>query len=158
MTDPFPDRRQLPPGLHAPIMSLAWSRDDSTSLITVAGEIDMSNSHLFTELVEFLCQSPVPLIAVDLSAVRFLGAHGVTALLQARQLVTSTGARLTLRDPSPFVLRVLGAAGVMRHLDLDGAPRPGGAAPPDVVLRLARRPPARPSSNRAAGQRPYSPR
>ncbi|MEV7327551.1 STAS domain-containing protein [Micromonospora sp. NPDC093244] len=158
MTDPFPDRRQLPPGLHTPIMSLAWSRDDSTSLITVAGEIDMSNSHLLTELVEFLCQSPVPLIAVDLSAVRFLGAHGITALLQASQLVTSAGARLTLRDPSPFVLRVLGAAGVMRHLALDDAPIPRGAALPDVVLRLARRPAVRPSSNRAAGQRPYSPR
>ncbi|WP_167517506.1 STAS domain-containing protein [Micromonospora orduensis] len=157
MTDQFPDRRPLPPGLHTPIMSLAWSRDGSTSLITVAGEIDMSNAHLLPELVEFLCQSPVPLIAVDLSAVRFLGAHGITALLQASKLVTSAGARLTLRDPSPFVLRVLGAAGVMPHLDLDGAPRPGGAAPTGVVLRLARPPPARTSADRLAGQRPHSP-
>ncbi|MBM0231289.1 STAS domain-containing protein [Micromonospora sp. STR1_7] len=150
MTDQFPDLRPSPPDVRTPIMSLALTRDGSTSLISVAGEIDMSNAHLLTELVEFLCRTPVPLIALDLSAVRFLGAHGVTALLQASKLTTTAGARLTVRAPSPFVLRVLGVAGVLPHLNLDGAPRASGAALTDVVWRTARPRPARTSTDRVA--------
>ncbi|MET8280380.1 STAS domain-containing protein [Micromonospora sp. NPDC005174] len=85
----------------------------------MAGEIDMSNAHLLTELVESLSATPAPLITLDLSEVRFLGAHGVSALLRARELAISAGGRLTLHDPSPFVLRVLAACKVLRHLGLD---------------------------------------
>ncbi|MFJ6167732.1 STAS domain-containing protein [Micromonospora orduensis] len=149
MTSNLPDLRPPSSGPRTPIMSLDLSRDGATSVISVAGEIDMSNYHLLTELVEFVCRAPVALIEVDLSAVRFLGAHGITALLQASKLSASAGARLTLRDPSPFVLRVLDAAKVTRHLDLDGAPGPAGAALVDAVAQLARPPPARPQTARA---------
>ncbi|WCN79386.1 STAS domain-containing protein [Micromonospora sp. LH3U1] len=108
-------------------MSLTLIRDGSFSLISAAGEIDMSNAHLLTELVEFLCRAPAPLITVDLSAVRFFGAHGISALLRASQEVAWARGRLTLRAPSPFVLRVLGVAGVMRHLELDVTSTPARA-------------------------------
>ncbi|MET8118388.1 STAS domain-containing protein [Micromonospora sp. NPDC005189] len=119
-----------------PIMSLALSRDGSLSVISVAGELDMSNAHLLTELVGYLCQTPVPLIAVDLSAVRFFGAHGVSALLKANRLAAGAGGRLTLRDPSPFVRRVLGVAGVTRHLAIAEPSTPVGAPVTGAVPRL----------------------
>ncbi|MET8234282.1 STAS domain-containing protein [Micromonospora sp. NPDC005298] len=156
MTTDVPADRPPPSGPHAPIMSLALNRDGSTSVISVAGEIDMSTAHLLTEQVELLCREPVPLIAVDLSAVRFLGAHGITALLQASKLTASAGARLTLRNPSPFVLRVLGAAGVMRHLDLAGAPGPGDTVLIDLVARHTRPPPARMPADHTIGHRHHS--
>ncbi|MGW3786654.1 STAS domain-containing protein [Micromonospora chokoriensis] len=110
-------------------MSLTWDRDGSLSTVSVVGDIDMSNAHLLTELVEFLCRTPTPLIAVDLSAVRFFGAHGVSALLRARHLAERAGGRLTLHDPSPFVRRVLGVAGVIRHLALDDPSSPADVRP-----------------------------
>ncbi|MGV9214029.1 STAS domain-containing protein [Micromonospora sp. RB23] len=100
-------------------MSLVLRDDGPTLSIAVAGEIDMSNAHLLTELVGSLCALPAPLITVDLSEVRFFGARGVSALLRARELAVSAGGQLTLRDPSPFVLRVLAVCRVLRHLGLD---------------------------------------
>lgn len=61
-----------------PIMSLALTSDGSAKLVTVSGEVDMSSAHLLTELVECVCRLPVPVIAVDLSAVRFFSAHAVS--------------------------------------------------------------------------------
>lgn len=110
-----------------PIMSLTLSHDGSESVISVVGELDMSTAHLLTQLVDSLCRAPTPLIAVDLSAVRFLGAHGISALLRSGQLAADAGGQLTLRALSPFVRRVLDVAGVLRHLELDDAPTPPGA-------------------------------
>ncbi|MBM0275289.1 STAS domain-containing protein [Micromonospora tarensis] len=120
-------------------MSLTLSRDGSFSLIRVAGEID-SNAHLLTELVEFLCRAPRPMVAVDLSAVHFFGAHGVSALLRAGQLAARADGRLTLRHPSPFVRRVLAVTGVTRHLALDRPSEPTGAHLGDTVSPSPRRP------------------
>ncbi|MFI5928571.1 STAS domain-containing protein [Micromonospora sp. NPDC051543] len=120
-------------------MSLVLRDDGPTLSIAVSGEIDMSNAHLLTELVGSLCAIPAPMIALDLSEVRFCGARGVSALLRARELVVSAGGRLTLRDPSPFVLRVLAACRVLPHLGLDGPTSP--ATPPLTSLVP---PPARP--------------
>ncbi|WP_346533320.1 STAS domain-containing protein [Micromonospora sp. DPT] len=100
-------------------MSLSLSCDGATKVITASGEIDMSNAHLLVELVEFLCRPPLPPIALDLSTVTYLGAPGIDALRQVRELVTSAGGRLTLRKAPPSVLHVLGVTGVPPQLDVD---------------------------------------
>ncbi|WP_051065794.1 STAS domain-containing protein [Micromonospora lupini] len=104
-------------------MSLALTDDGSVKLITVSGEIDMSNAHLLTELVEFVCRRPAPVIAVDLSAVRFFGAYGVSALLQAQGIAADARAAVLLRDPAPcvfYVLATTGALGSFRFSRADG--------------------------------------
>ncbi|MGC4807919.1 STAS domain-containing protein [Micromonospora sp. DT233] len=120
-----------------PIMSLALTCDQATTLITVSGEIDMSNAHLLTEMVEFACHPPTPTIAVDLSAVTFFGAHGVSALLRAQDAVARAEADFRLPDPAPCVTYILAATGVLGLFDPDGALRaPEGALrTSDGVLR-----------------------
>lgn len=128
-----------------PIMSLAMTGDGSAKLITVSGEIDMSNAHLLTELVEFVCRPPSPVIVVDLSAVRFFSAHGVSALLQSLDIAATAEAELLLRDPARCVAAILATTGALPRFALaTGAPtmppRPGAAPatavdpqPPDAV-------------------------
>ncbi|MGK5518109.1 hypothetical protein ACSNN9_02005 [Micromonospora sp. URMC 107] len=41
-------------------MSLNLTCDGPTRLVSVSGEIDMSNAYLLAELVEFVCQLPRP--------------------------------------------------------------------------------------------------
>ncbi|WP_158609819.1 MULTISPECIES: STAS domain-containing protein [unclassified Micromonospora] len=96
--------------------------DGSTKLITVSGEIDMSNAHLLTELMEFVCRPPSPVIAVDLSAVRFFGAHGVSALLQAQDIAAEAEAAIVLRDPAPCVTYILATTGALESFTLTRGP------------------------------------
>jgi anti-sigma B factor antagonist len=112
-----PDRDRL----REPIMSLALTDDGSAKLITVSGEIDMSNAHLLTELVEFVCRQPVPVVALDLSAVRFFSAHGVSALLQAQDIATDARAVVLLRDPAPCVTHILATTGALRSFRVNEA-------------------------------------
>ncbi|MBQ1028634.1 STAS domain-containing protein [Micromonospora parva] len=137
-----------------PILSLTMSHDGPVSVISVVGEMDMSNAHLLIELVEQLCRAPTPRIALNLSAVRFLGAHGISALLRSGQLAAQAGGRLTLRDPSPFVLRVLGVTRLLRHLERDDTSTPTGARISGVVAPPPRRaaPPHQPLSPSVADQ------
>ncbi|MEH1100515.1 STAS domain-containing protein [Micromonospora sp. CPCC 205561] len=117
-------------------MSMSLSGDGTTKVITVSGEIDMSNAHLLVELVEFLSDPPAPNVALDLSTVTHFGAHGISALLRAQELVISSGGRLRVSAVSPFVLYILGVTGMTPHLGIDVAPsRPGTvpAAGPPVV-------------------------
>ncbi|MFC4020820.1 STAS domain-containing protein [Micromonospora sp. GCM10011542] len=116
-------------------MRLDSTRQGSTKQLSVAGKVDMSNAHLLVEQVELLARTPPPQIALDLSAVTYLGAHGVTALLRAHHLVVHLGGQLTLRNPSPVVRYILGVTGVRQDLGLadtstapERQPRPGQAA------------------------------
>ncbi|MGK5441845.1 STAS domain-containing protein [Micromonospora sp. URMC 105] len=124
-------------------MSLALTGEGSAKLVTVSGEIDMSNAHLLTELVECVCRPPVPTIAVDLSAVRFFSAHGVSALLQAQHFAATAGATLLLRDPAPCVIYILATAGALAKFPLsrgvDRPPHPR-ATTVDLVTPVRRHP------------------
>ncbi|GAA4573182.1 hypothetical protein GCM10023176_37630 [Micromonospora coerulea] len=100
------------------VMWLTSTADGPTKQVKVCGEVDMSNAHLLVELVETLTRTPPPRVAVDLSEVTYFGAHGISALLQARALLTDRGGQLTVRDPSPIVLRIVTVAGVRHELGL----------------------------------------
>ncbi|MFC4144634.1 STAS domain-containing protein [Micromonospora mangrovi] len=136
-TEPRPVNRRPDAGPTEPTMSLALTGDGSAKLVTVAGEIDMSNAHLLTELVEFASRPPLPAIAVDLSAVRFFSAHGVQALLAAQNAAARAGVALFLRHPSPWVTHILAVTGALPRFELAGDT--DGAAP-NGVLALARQP------------------
>ncbi|MCG5470598.1 STAS domain-containing protein [Micromonospora sp. LAH09] len=116
-------------------MSLALTCAGPAKLVTVAGEIDMSNAHLLTELVACACHSSPPVVAVDLSGVRFFSAHGVGALLEAQHVAVTAGVAFILRDPAPCVTYLLATSGALGDFRLnrgDGhrpLPRPATADP-----------------------------
>ncbi|MCG5438104.1 STAS domain-containing protein [Micromonospora foliorum] len=115
-------------------MSLTLTDEGLAKLITVSGEIDMSNAHLLTELVEFVCRQPAPVIALDLSRVRFFGAHAVSALLQAQDIATDARAAVLLRDPAPCVTYILATTGALRSFRFGRTCRtPESAARPMTV-------------------------
>ena len=134
----------LPPGGHhrVPIAAgssrpdeavlwLACTASGAVTRISVAGEIDMSNAHLLVELVESLVRPPPVAVEVDLSEVTFFCAHGISALLRARRLLADRGGRLTVRNPSAIVRRVLGITDALRELEVVpavGRPRADGHA------------------------------
>ena len=98
-------------------MDLAIERDpDGTPVVVLTGELDMATS---SRLRACLAVQDGPLV-VDLADVTFLDSSAL-AVFNETQL--RLGGTLRLRDPSPFVRRVLAIA-ALDHWIEDGQPLP----------------------------------
>ncbi|WP_089154420.1 STAS domain-containing protein [Micromonospora sp. NBS 11-29] len=121
-----------------PIMWLRCAILGDVTRVAVAGEVDLSNAHLLTELLESVA-TRTPLVAVDLSEVTFFGAYGTDALVRARRLLADRGGRLTLCRPAPVVRRVLDVTGTLAGFEVVDAPAPpnghGRSARPVTIVR-----------------------
>lgn len=125
-----------------PSLSLSLVDIGPLPVLAAAGEVDLTSAHLLTDLVERLLRDEPLRLVLDLAAVTFFGAEGITALLRIRGAVAAQAGELVLRDPSPVVLRTLtitGTADAFRIEEGDGrrtaGPRPDQDGPADV-LRL----------------------
>ncbi|GAA3736533.1 STAS domain-containing protein [Micromonospora maritima] len=137
---------------HVPTASGAWRPDEpimwlscevhgDVTVVSVAGEVDLSNAHLLTELLENVAGVRAPLVVVHLAEVTFFGAHGTEALVRARRLLNRRGGRLVLSRPSRVVRRVLDLTGTLAGFEVVSR------FPPDAVDRR----PARPVAPDTAG-------
>ncbi|MDM4784201.1 MULTISPECIES: STAS domain-containing protein [unclassified Micromonospora] len=123
-----------------PIMWLSCHLGTDVTRISVAGEVDLSNAHLLTELVETTVAASAPLVVVDLSDVSFFGAYGTSALVLAQRMLVRHGRRLILHRPSPVVRRVLGVTGTLTAFEVVDRPAlpaaDDGSARPVVPTRF----------------------
>jgi anti-anti-sigma factor len=87
---------------------LGVERHDGTTLVTVAGEIDMAST---SELRECLVGTQGHVI-VDLRGVSFLDSSGIGTLASARTRLLQTGGDLRLRKPQGIVRTVLEVIGL----------------------------------------------
>lgn len=105
-----------------PIMWLSCEAGADVTRIAVAGEVDLSNAHLLTELVETAVAASAPLVVIDLSEVGFFGAYGTNALVLAQRMLARHGRRLILHRPSPVVRRVLDVTGTLTAFEVVDRP------------------------------------
>lgn len=145
----LPFGRLVPAG--EPILCVAATSAGPITLIRASGEVDMSSAHLLVDMVALVAARPAPQqVALDMSEVTFFGAHGISALLRARHLVTCAGGVLTLPAVSPTVRYILGVTGVGDLLGIQAPPiRREGLVPPVAADDTAPRTPCRPAPGRS---------
>jgi anti-sigma B factor antagonist len=83
----------------------------------VAGEVDVATAgalYVFLAHCIYGAASPCDLV-VDMSAVTFMGASGLTALVRADDLARDLGVRLRLGVTSACVTRILEVTGLSRR-------------------------------------------
>lgn len=80
---------------------------DGTPRVVAAGEIDVSNIHVFTEALTAASEGSSRSITVDMSAVKYLDSAGINALFKHADEID----RLHL-IVHPFLLRVLSITGL----------------------------------------------
>lgn len=101
-------------------------------VLGVAGEIDRAESEAILARLDLLLRAPdARLVVLDLTAVRFMGSHGLTAVVHAQRTATSLGR--TLRGVTGVanraVSRPIAMTGVDRVLDwFAGVPEAMSAA------------------------------
>jgi anti-anti-sigma factor len=103
------------PRSHTPARPHGGACSASTAVLALAGEIDLANCGYIPVDVERLCRQGCHRVKLDLGAVSFIDAAGVSAILEARRRAQECGCELVLGAVRGVALRVL------RLLDLDSA-------------------------------------
>jgi stage II sporulation protein AA (anti-sigma F factor antagonist) len=93
----------------APALRISAAAEGETTVLTLAGELDLATAELLREQVRSLLGrgSDVRHLVLDLSGLTFLDATGVGALLEAHRKLMVLGGALLLRRPRPMVVRML---------------------------------------------------
>ncbi|MGO9079233.1 MAG: STAS domain-containing protein [Streptosporangiaceae bacterium] len=112
----------------APGLTLSASEQDGYCLAVVGGEIDIATAGaLQAFLVRCLgATASTGGLVIDLSAVTFMDARGVSALLRARGLARTCNVPMLLAAPSPCVIWLLRLTRLSRHFPVSEDPRPPG--------------------------------
>jgi anti-sigma B factor antagonist len=92
---------------------------DGTPRVTAAGEIDISNIHVFTEALTTASEGSRRPITVDMSAVKYLDSAGINVLFKHADEID----RLHL-IVHPFLMRVLTITGLSEIANVQPAPAP----------------------------------
>jgi anti-anti-sigma factor len=91
---------------------------DDTSIVVVAGEIDLATSPALRDVLLDVEQCPGPVVVVDLRGVTFLDSSGLNALVSARNALVARHGRMRLEcGPGPVPL-VLHASGLDQVFDV----------------------------------------
>lgn len=94
---------------------------DGTPRVTAAGEIDISNIHIFTQALTTASEGKRGPITVDMSAVQYLDSAGVNALFKHADEID----RLHL-IVNPSLVRVLSITRLSEIARIESAPDPEG--------------------------------
>lgn len=88
---------------HDGLLVIEASSEGSTALLTLKGEMDISNAHTLHSHLTRVVGGGSTTVDIDMSAVTFMDSTGLGGLLEVRRL----GAALVIRNPSAQVKRIL---------------------------------------------------
>jgi anti-sigma B factor antagonist len=93
------------------------TRSDPTgvAIVTVSGELDISNAGTLEQAVASITAERPERLIFDLSGLRFMDSAGIAVLLDAAGKVKA----VQLRDPSPAVRRVVELTGLTDVLSIE---------------------------------------
>jgi anti-anti-sigma factor len=92
-------------------------RQDRPTLVTLVGELDLSNAPLLDECLTGIVGD----IDVDCSGLDFIGARGLRSLVTAHKRAQQAGARFVIVKPRPSLLRLLRVARVDAYVEIRSA-------------------------------------
>lgn len=87
-------------------------RSPDEAVVRVAGELDIASAPKLAQLLLGDCRG-AERVVLELGPVRFIDAHSVRMLLDVRETLASFGSRLTVREVSCQVHKVLSICGVL---------------------------------------------
>lgn len=89
----------------------------STAVVEVGGEVDFEAVRRFTVALEAAASTKPALVVLDSSALTFIDASGLGAIVSARELLRARSGDMVIRN-APFMLRrLLGIVGLTSLLE-----------------------------------------
>jgi anti-sigma B factor antagonist len=96
-------------------LTISAAREASRLVITLDGELDLSNVRTLDEALQREVQDRPEEVVFDLARLRFMDSSGIAALLRARD---EFGA-VTLRSPTNIIRRVITGTGLGEVLPME---------------------------------------
>lgn len=93
-------------------LRVQWSVEDSTSVVTLRGEVDSDAKPTFLGIAQVACQESK--IVIDLSEITFVDLTGVDLIVDLVQLES-----VVIRNVSPAIAHTLDRAGWTDGLDAE---------------------------------------
>jgi anti-anti-sigma factor len=104
-----------------PPLRITVDTDGATTVLRLAGELDLATAEQLRERVRTLLGYGTVLekLVLDLAGLEFLDVTGLGALLETRRKLSATGVAFALRRPRPMVVRMLGLLNLEEALQID---------------------------------------
>ena len=99
-------------------LDITTTTDATTTCVSVAGEVDVSNASELRSALEGALAQDAPEIEVDMAQVPYIDSTGIGVLVGCAHTAKDAGKRLTIARPQRNVSRVLGLLGVSDELNV----------------------------------------
>ena len=100
-------------------LSITSAEKVGKTLVTVVGEVDVSNAGELREAVDSALEATPTEVSVDLAEVSYIDSTGIGVLVGAANRAQEAGIAFSVAHPQANVKRVLGLLGVERQLNVE---------------------------------------
>ncbi len=100
-------------------LSITSAEKVGKTLVTVVGEVDVSNAGELREAVDSALEVAPAEVSVDLAEVSYIDSTGIGVLVGAATRAQEAGVAFSVAHPQTNVKRVLGLLGVERQLNVE---------------------------------------
>ena len=100
-------------------LSITSAEKVGKTLVTVVGEVDVSNAGELREAVDSALEAAPAEVSVDLAEVSYIDSTGIGVLVGAATRAQKAGVAFSVAHPQANVKRVLGLLGVERQLNVE---------------------------------------
>lgn len=95
---------------------------DGIAVVTVAGELDVSNSAWLYECLYDAVDGGISEIVVDVERLTFMDSTGLSVIVAAHKRLRASGGTLTVVAPAPIVMRLFHVCDDVPHLMIKDGP------------------------------------
>lgn len=96
-------------------MKIDIKNENGAAVARLSGEIDHHNAREFrTELDRYIVTAQPRELAIDFGDITFMDSSGIGLIMGRSKLMRECGGSLEVRNPQPYIRRVLKLAGIER--------------------------------------------
>ena len=100
-------------------MEVTVSRTDDQVVVTIEGEIDVSNRPQLSDALRTVAEGTESVVLVDVSGLRFMDSSGISELISVYRAVTERGSSFRIVNPTASFRRLLEITGLSEPFGLE---------------------------------------
>lgn len=102
-----------------PLLTVTASQAETTGLLALVGEIDLSTSHLLVDAIDAAVDGGATTVVLDFGEVTFVNSTGLGAMVAATKRLRQMGGDLVLRHFRGIPASALATTGLDRFFTID---------------------------------------